>query len=126
MGRFAWLETKWKGCWALPSVQAGHCMEAWWQVWPPRRQAHPAGLLQLHGLSTPVPHGGLALAGGGGSIPGHPEGQTQHSLSGSLFWHEVGAAAPPTPEAQPVKTIPPESRPRSQVRTFQSPCASGL
>ena len=49
-------------------------MKAWWQVWPPGRQAHPAGLLQHHGLSTPDPYGGLALVGGGGSIPGRPEG----------------------------------------------------
>ena len=101
-------------------------MEAWWHVWPPGRQAHPAGLLQPHGLSRPVPHGALALVGVGGTYQATQRGQTQHSPSWSLFWHEVGAAAPPTPAAWPVNTIPPESRLRSQGRTFQSPCASGL
>lgn len=68
----------------------------------------------------------LPWLGEGGVYQAAQRGQTQHSLSWSLFWHEVGAAAPPRPAARPVKTILPESRPRSQGRTFQSPWASGL
>ena len=108
MGRFAWLETKWNGCWASPQYPGRTlCMEAWWHVWPPGRQAHPAGLLQPHGLSRPVPHGALALVGVGGTYQATQRGQTQHSPSWSLFWHEVGAAASLTP-ADHSPRVPPQ------------------